>query len=359
MKNGGLEADTLVIYVFSNTDPEYINNLRFFTQFGIQQGDGCDYVIVVQEDGQTTPPLPTLPPNAKYIKHTNECYDWGTIGWVLQSGYADPSIYRYFIFMNSSVRGPFIPPYAKNNTRWQDLLINKLTDKVKLVGPTISCEGSPYQGNGAGEWRTNPHVQSYVLATDQVGLKVWEMDENVFKCWSSMWDVIWHGELGSSLAMLKAGYNLDSFMLRYQGIDWLDPANWGCNKQHNPYGEYFYDGIGLNPFEVLFVKMKEKALQNDWSFSLQAAKYTQWMQNQSSGQFDILSNEYKEDMARFRKVRKAYFTMRGPACFDDEYYVKENPDLKVYTSPEERWAHFLRAGAFEGRGFRFTCGFDV
>lgn len=40
---------------------------------------------------------------------------------------------------------------------------------MRLVGPTISCEGSPYQGNVQGEWRTNPHVQSYVLATDQVG----------------------------------------------------------------------------------------------------------------------------------------------------------------------------------------------
>lgn len=31
-----------------------------------------------------------------------------------------------------------------------------------------SCEGSPWQGNAAGEWRINPHVQSYVLATDKV-----------------------------------------------------------------------------------------------------------------------------------------------------------------------------------------------
>lgn len=26
-----------------------------------------------------------------------------------------------------------------------------------------------------------------------------------------------------------------------------------------------------------------------------------------------------------------------------------------YTSKEELWAHFLRAGAYEGRAFRFTC----
>lgn len=43
------------------------------------------------------------------------------------------------------------------------------------------------------------------LPLPQVGLDVWLRDGNVFKCWRSMWDVIWHGELGSSLALLNAG----------------------------------------------------------------------------------------------------------------------------------------------------------
>jgi hypothetical protein len=111
-----------------------------------------------------------LPPNARVETHPNGCYDWGTIGdlafhlsigcqrlsiksvmppvdmlqasciimpstlvcpaqtcqmpkqpplhhiaagWLLEAGKADTSKYKYFIFMNSSVRGPFIPPYAR------------------------------------------------------------------------------------------------------------------------------------------------------------------------------------------------------------------------------------------------------
>lgn len=27
------------------------------------------------------------------------------------------------------------------------------------------------------------------------------------------------------------GFGLDSFMMRYQGVDWLDQGNWKCNKQ--------------------------------------------------------------------------------------------------------------------------------
>lgn len=41
--------DVLVVYVFSNTDPEYINNLRFFLREGVNQNDGCEYLIVVND----------------------------------------------------------------------------------------------------------------------------------------------------------------------------------------------------------------------------------------------------------------------------------------------------------------------
>ena len=61
-----------------------------------------------------------------------------------------------------------VPAVLQGHKRWHELITSRLTDTVKLVGPTISCEGSPRDGNVNGEWRTNPHVQSYVLATDQV-----------------------------------------------------------------------------------------------------------------------------------------------------------------------------------------------
>lgn len=37
------------------------------------------------QSGEVDPPqLPVLPANARYMHHANECYDWGTFGWVLQ-----------------------------------------------------------------------------------------------------------------------------------------------------------------------------------------------------------------------------------------------------------------------------------
>lgn len=201
-----------------------------------------------------------------------------------------------------------------------------------------------------------------------MGLDIWLSDGNVLKCWRSMWDVIWHGELGSSLAILNAGYGLDSLMLRYQGVNWLDRANWNCNSQcvgrrrrggtqtaarmstaaalttwphtrhapaphatargaaprtlsclrgrlehvpvaitelcappapaapprplpdpsrprrrANPYGEHYLDGISIDPFEVLFVKVKERVLQNKWSFARSAVKYAEIIDAQVGG----------------------------------------------------------------------------
>lgn len=117
---------------------------------------------------EQTPELPELPKNARYIYHENDCYDWGTIGWAINEHGVSVSGYKYFIFMNSSVRGPFVAPYARKFTSWQRLLTDRLSDRVKVVGPTISCEGSPPGGRVTEVWRVNPHVQSYVLATDQV-----------------------------------------------------------------------------------------------------------------------------------------------------------------------------------------------
>jgi hypothetical protein len=45
----GSWAPTLLVYVFSNTDPEYISNLRFFVKFGMAADDGVTYIVVVQE----------------------------------------------------------------------------------------------------------------------------------------------------------------------------------------------------------------------------------------------------------------------------------------------------------------------
>lgn len=48
-QTGGVPA-TLVLYIFSNTDPEYIHNLEYFAQHGAKENDGCEYIFIIQKD---------------------------------------------------------------------------------------------------------------------------------------------------------------------------------------------------------------------------------------------------------------------------------------------------------------------
>ena len=44
--------------------------------------------------------------------------------------------YKYFVFIDSSCRGPFLPSYALM-LHWTDPFTSKITEEVKLVGPSI------------------------------------------------------------------------------------------------------------------------------------------------------------------------------------------------------------------------------
>ena len=47
-------------------------------------------------------------------------------------------------------------------------------------------------------------------------------------------------------------------------------------RRLNPYAEFAYDGLMLNPLEVLFVKVKDFQMQTDWTSALMAATYDRW-----------------------------------------------------------------------------------
>ena len=41
--------DVLVMYLYDNRDPVWIENFKFFVQWGIAANDGCSYIILVNE----------------------------------------------------------------------------------------------------------------------------------------------------------------------------------------------------------------------------------------------------------------------------------------------------------------------
>ncbi|PNW75479.1 hypothetical protein CHLRE_12g528300v5 [Chlamydomonas reinhardtii] len=355
----GAAKENLVMYIFSATDPEFVRNLEFFVREAVMDDTRSDYVIVVQEStdlGKVT--LPKLPKHARYVRHTNRCYDWGTFGWLLLSGKVDPRQYRYYFFINCSVRGPFLPSYAQGYVHWTEPFTSRLVGDVKLVGPTISCEGSPLNGDFRGKWRHNPHVQSYVVATDQVGLQVLLDDGRVFHCHNTRWNTIYYSELGSSTAVLHAGYNLDCLMTKYQGLDWRDKANWDCNGRSSPQSDLTYDGISLDPYEVMFVKVKDAMLYRNVSFALKAAKLQEWQERGPADLATVNANVYAEDEFNFKAPRILVTKARGHTCFDVHFYRTHNPELTSVNTVASAWKHFTFFGQFERRPYRFTCPFN-
>jgi len=358
-------APTLVMYVFSDTDKEYFNNLRFFIKHAIRPNDNCQYIIILQVgDASTTHKFPELPSNAHYLIHSNECYDLGTFGWAFHSQIDNLSSYKYFILMNSSIRGPFFPAYMPKAMHWTDTFTSKINDNVKLVGPTINCGGIP------GMPTTAPHVQSYLLATDRIGLDV--LLKTVLSCYDNIMDTIKYGEIGASKAIMDAGYTIDCLMLKYQGVDWRN-ARVGreCNANVNPLVPRFVDGTTITPFEVLFVKVKDEMKTEPQV--LQAIKFDEWM-DAATAYFDhpspstkdkfqkmAISNGWKDHIDTCDELKLDDAKSRGIGCFDSMFYLGSNlsKDLEFMKSLADThalaWNHFLEHGIFEGRPYKFYC----
>ena len=69
--------------------------------------------------------------------------------------------YKYFFFINSSTRGPFLPNYWTEP--WWNIFTNKfmLNPKLAATGPYLSTE-------------FHPHIQSFFIALDMRGLDILE-----------------------------------------------------------------------------------------------------------------------------------------------------------------------------------------
>lgn len=269
---------------------------------------------------------------------------------------ADIKRYKYFVWLNSSVRGPYLPAYLRSSRsgggafRWVDALTSRLSETVKLVGPTINC-------GGAYDHPPVAHVQSYAAATDQAGLGVMRA-AGVFGCYDSIRDVVLRGELGASEALMAAGYAIDSLQLRYQGVDWHGMSD--CNGGINPLQLSAYDGINVDPLEVMFVKVKASMQAAGWGHVVQAAKYDAWLAESAVLPADrgprLSSNAFIDGLGAARTAAER----RGVGCFDWDFYVAASSnDLAFFRDQPDpagtAWGHFLDHGLREGRPYRFTC----
>lgn len=195
--------ETLVIYVFHDSNDWYRENLKFFVRVALGEHDGEDinYIFVINGDTQLdvrellSKTRARKSGRTRVIFRENTCLDGGTIGFVLSKYPGIETRYRYFVLINSSVRGPFLPRYVQTlypkRLSWTTVMTGMLNRDVKLVGTTVSCQGQV-------------HVQSMVLATDRIGMSLL-MDKGVFKCTQTPAEAVKTYELQASSVILDAG----------------------------------------------------------------------------------------------------------------------------------------------------------
>lgn len=350
----GPRAHTLVIYIAGYSDAEALNNVAYFMRHGIKENDGAHYLIAIEQDYylDTVELFPThLPSNVEIVQTQVKCYNWGTLGWVLKSR-GDVGRYKKYVWLDSSVRGPFLPNYIEaTGLRWHQLLTGMIDETTKLVGGTISCSGIKL--NILHPTLFIPHVQGYLVATDRKGLAVLmatDSPSGVLACHQNYVPAVRFSEIGASEAILNAGYNIGSLMLKYRGVDWRDRHMWNCNDRMSPLFAHMYDGYDVSPLEAMFVKVRHAEVITRHPSVVAATKYEAWARQQGSVRA-VSQNAFKS-MAEIHLER---VKAKGPHCFDAELYIAAGPVEFANHTYDQAWEHFIMFGYREGRPHRFVC----
>jgi hypothetical protein len=224
----------LVLYTFF----ELNDRVKYFLKHGVveHESKNVDYILICNH--------PTLVINTEnlpvkhYMNRENVGYDFGAWSDALMRYTHDAVTYDYFIFVNASVWGPFLPDYYRGH--WTDIFVNGLIDNgVQLFGCTINTQ-------------PRPHVQSYVFA---MPIEILDLlcDEGIFSkaMEPTKRAAILRRELRMSQVVLENGGNIGCLMPYYRSWDFRQPVGKGLGDV--AFSKAYF-GETLHPYEVLFVK---------------------------------------------------------------------------------------------------------
>lgn len=229
----------LVLYVFHI----YNYRVKHFIENCIFYDENVDFILISNNKDNKF----ETPDYVKTIFRENIGYDFG--GWsdALLTGNLYEN-YDNFIFVNSSVIGPFIPSYCKNN--WTDIYINGLQNNIKLFGSTINTCGDPLNKS---------HVQSYIFSMNKPTLKYLINCEifSITNYTKTYIDTILQKEVLMSRKIIENNWNIGSLLPYYKDVDFT----FSC-KQPSEYNKIFLDDIMFpqfknilwNKYDVVFVK---------------------------------------------------------------------------------------------------------
>jgi hypothetical protein len=268
-KQPSRDRDRLCMLAYYEKDETYKQNLEYFLQHGVYPN--MDYLIIVNGICTCTALRNEKRPNVKVMYRENTGYDFGAYSHALSVLQGGDSVqdtvvnipykldkYRYFFFINSSVRGPFVKPHLEMSD-WSYQFTDLLKDDVHLVGTTICIlhSNSPFFMVDK-DHLTRPHVQSMVLVMDRLCLDL--LLPHIFNpefITNDMWSTIINKEILLSTKVLEKGWNISCLAAKYQGFDYRKITT-NINYSAAPLGDACHPGAyfggTLDPYEIVFIK---------------------------------------------------------------------------------------------------------
>ena len=248
----------LVIYHFYEKDQSYIDNFLHFIQFAYRPE--LNYLIVIA--GITSIELPQAG-NITYFYAKNQNFDYGGYAQAINDLKFETN-YAHFIFVNSSVRGPFLPAHSQKI--WANNLFELYSENIGIVGTAISLTPSHHaiskmyhEKYGYAEQNKNilAHVQStcYVLSQPVLCSLINEGFYDVHESLSKD-ETVRDYEMRLSQNLLGRGLNLKCMLPEYNKPDYRS-----LSHEINPSAregdsgfENSYFGRTVHPYEAMFIK---------------------------------------------------------------------------------------------------------
>jgi lipopolysaccharide biosynthesis protein len=247
-----------IFYSYFEKNELYKENFIYFLKHVVKPlHKSADIYIII--NGECSVPLPDLP-NVRIIRRKNEGYDFGAYSHCITHHVVNE--YDYYIFINTSVRGP-IPPSVDWRTKFKKLF----TKDVGLVGVSINMSDRDHNialSNGKKPPTNNKmqtHVQSmFFILNKEVFLYLKEnkkffSDEEILNKTTDMWDIIMAKEIGMTQYVMEGGWNINCILSKYQGHDYRTlEVNINPSCDH-PYLKGSYFGKDVKPEEAIFHKI--------------------------------------------------------------------------------------------------------
>lgn len=240
---------------YYEVDRSYRDNLVFF----LSRAWCPEITIFLVISGDCSVPLPVWP-NLRVIRAPNKNYDFGAYSAALKTVAAIED-YDYFIFVNSSTRGPFLPPGDRRP--WYRHFTDRLTGSTHLVGSSVNvlAAESKYAKRFKELYACEggyAHIQTtaYALTTEAVR-ELLQLGVYADRPSLSKAEVVVHYELRISREILRRGWQAECLLPGYEHVDIgsaLQDPN-ATSRLGDPLYHGAYFGRTVLPHEVIFLKM--------------------------------------------------------------------------------------------------------